>query len=151
MVLSWFKTKVVDNGMWFPLLGLLLVLYVFINTMDNVYERLGFETKSSLKVELAQQEQVRELLTTQIEELAKQLRAERELAKIVEDSYLDFDEVNKEVARGFNDSKEDLAEKISEIESDESVPVDRRDKMVARAQIDNLWEMYCNVQQSNCR
>lgn len=149
-VVSWFRAKVLDNGMWFFWLLLALFLIVLIPSVDNVSERLGFDTKTTLRVELAEKQNVLLALGQEVADLKRDLEYQRTITEAWRATLESYQSEVREVEEVIIKSDTAMEKEINEIRRDESLEPSVRDTRVATTQIASLWDVFCELGETNC-
>lgn len=152
--LNWIRGKVMDNSLTYILIGIFVLIFavILIPNFSQIQEKLGFETRASLKVDVAK--------------VTEDKEAALESNKNLESSLITADEINAEVLKAINNKiieldkadkavdaiikhKDKQIEKVKSQSKKEAQSSKAEEKAISSIQINALWSAYCDSDQDN--
>ena len=151
-LLLFFKSKIMPNALSIIVVGILsiLILILLITGMDQLREKLGIETRTSLKVELQQEKQNTQILEDKVEHLDTTIETNKVIEAKVEEVVIQQVkevEVNKQQVKKIIHAKKIKIKSIKANITD----IEQQAKEISRTHISSLWSSYCSFNNnSNC-
>lgn len=136
--------RIGNNGLQYIVIGLsvLLMALLVVPNLDQIKERLGFESRTSLKVDLAKKDAVIDETTSANETLVKAVEIETKTLEISDKVMSDLNatkEQNTKVAKAVVSKKKTVYRQAAK----QKKPLSQEDKSLV--QIRSIWESYCAV------
>lgn len=148
----WLKGKVLGNQLPIIFIGIILVVIgiIVIPNMEQIKEKLGFETRTTLKAQVVQQEQVIEHEKEVNTDLTNQIKADDIMDEMKDKAVTDQVHVVQEQIKVVEQRIVKKQKKIQKLKTKH--PKLMTVKAVSQVQIQSLWTAYCEaVHNSNAQ
>jgi len=145
IIAMWLKSKIMGNGLTWIFIGIIAVilLVIIIPNLDQIRERLGFETRTSLKVLTIEQAQVIETVQASNTSMSMALEATDAIKGVTEKAMvqqsLDSETAEQHVITTITTKRDH----IRKVHTSHPTDLHARAAAVSRVQITAIWDTYC--------
>jgi competence protein ComGC len=133
-------------------IGLFLLLFgiaalVIVPNIDNISEKLGFDTKASLKTVVAEQKHTIDAVVKDNKDQANVAQAKDEAQAAKDDATKNQRAEEKKATDKVNGIEGQKKKKINDIQSNPKLTTSEKDQAISAAQIDSVWDTFCSFNQ----
>lgn len=144
----WLKSKFLGNSMAWIFIGIFAVvlLVIVIPNLEQIKEKLGFETRASLKVKVEAQKEVIEDITASNTNLQTTLEAKDAIEEVNNQALEEQANALEEAHRQTRDvivTKTAKIRKVKAAHKASNIDPKVTTKEVSRIQIQSIWATYC--------
>lgn len=146
----WLKSKFLGNSLAWIFIGTVALVLgiIVIPNMEQIKEKLGFETRTTLKVQVQEQQEVIKDLSIANTGLAEIVQQQEEIHQVENEQINKQAEVVEQTTQVVNKVIENKVKHIKTIKASTTVDKDKV-KQISTTQINSIWDTYCNFNTSS--
>lgn len=140
----WLKTKVFSSSSSILLLVLIgLLAFMIIPNLELIKEKLGMETRATLKVKVAAQNVVIDDLTSSNDNLMNTIIVDSMLEKAKDEVVVKQIETTRVIKEASKEAVKVKAKKIAKVKQAKTTPVEQA-QAISKIQIQTIWDSFCD-------